>query len=217
MKHGPPAHHSERRRASRPWCQRWARGGGASTRASWLPPQAATCSLTALCLFCVTHNGHAQETGAEPPEELTQTGAIHAPPFDASPSATGSRDEFDVYARSRTTVAGFQRALLPGPGGAIVTTQTVAPIHEAISLSAQRIDTPLGKDGLDVQLAAYGQIWAGEPENQTDATWDIATAVVTQRIGDVALSLGRQTVSGGAARYRRFDGAAVREDRKSVV
>jgi hypothetical protein len=210
MKHGPPAHHAERTRAIRPPCQRWARAGGANTGGFLLTRRAGISSLTALCLLGVTQLGRAQETGAEPPEELTNTGAIHASPLDVAPSAQGSRDDFEVFARSRTTVGGFQRALLPGPGGAIVTTQTLAPLHEAVSLSATRVDTPLGKDGLDLQLAAYGQFWAGQPENQTDATWDIATAMVTQRIGDVAISLGRQTVSGGAARYRRFDGAAVR-------
>lgn len=126
---------------------------------------------------------------------------------DANSSQT---DQFELTARSRLTVAGFERALLPGPGGAIVATDTLAPFHEALSLSATRIDTPFDKDSLDVQVAVYGQATAGQTEGMPTATWDVASAFLTQRYGGLSFSLGRQPVTGGAARYRRLDGVVVR-------
>lgn len=132
-------------------------------------------------------------------------------PLSERPDETAEQsDQFELVTRSRTTVGLFQRALLPGAGGAIVTTNTLAPFHEALSVTAHRVDTPLAKDALDLQVAAYGQIWAGNPEDRPIATWDIASAFLTQRLGDVAVSLGRQPVTGGAARYRRLDGVLVR-------
>lgn len=119
-------------------------------------------------------------------------------------------DRFEWTARSRLTVAGFQRALLPGPGGAIVMTDTLAPFHEALSVSAARIDTPFEKDSLDVQVAVYGQASAGQTEGMPAATWDVSSAFLTQRYGGLSFSLGRQPVVGGAARYRRLDGVVVR-------
>jgi hypothetical protein len=119
-------------------------------------------------------------------------------------------DDHDLTARSRLTVGTFQRALTPGPGGAIVTTDTLAPFHEAVSLTARRVDTPIAKDGLDIQMAAYGQVWAGQPDGQPLGTWDVSSAFLTQRMGGIAVSLGRQPIVGGAARYRRLDGAVVR-------
>jgi hypothetical protein len=124
--------------------------------------------------------------------------------------AAAQRDRFELLARSRLTVAGFERALTPGPGGAIVTTDALAPFHEALSLSAARVDTPIAKDSLDLQFAAFGQAWAGPTEGMPSATWDVSSAFLTQRLGGVTFSLGRQPVTGGAARYRRLDGVVIR-------
>ncbi len=121
-----------------------------------------------------------------------------------------SSDDYELQARLRTNVRGFQRALLPGPGGAILETNTLAFVHQAASVAAYGVDTPLGEDGLDLQVAAYGKLWAGSPRDAQDATWDVATALVTQRLGSLSVTLGRQTVFGGAARYRRMDGALLR-------
>lgn len=138
---------------------------------------------------------------------VRSSAAESAPLDDASRS---QHDRVDLVARSRLTVAGFQRALLPGPGGAIVTTDSLAPFHEALSLSAARVDTPFEKDGLDLQVAAYGQVAAGQTEGMPQATWDVASAFLTQRYQGLSFSLGRQPVTGGAARYRRLDGVVVR-------
>lgn len=146
-------------------------------------------------------NAFAEEQAPQPTTRSTP------PPADPAPNTSvPEEDQFELLTRSRTTVGAFQRALLPGPGGAIVTTDTLAPFHEALSVTAHRVDTPLAKDGLDVQVAAYGQLWAGNPEDRPIATWDVSSAFLTQRVGDVAVSLGRQPVTGGAARYRRLDG-----------
>jgi len=140
--------------------------------------------------------------------------AQSTPPGDASASSAAAAnpagDDHDLVFRSRLTAAGFQRALTPGPGGAIVTTDTLAPFHEAVSLAADRVDSPIGKDTLDLQFAAYGQVWAGQPEGLPLSTWDIASAFLTQRMGPLAVSLGRQPIVGGAARYRRLDGVTLR-------
>lgn len=139
-----------------------------------------------------------------------QSSSPPSPAIPASAAAEEPHDDFELVTRSRTTVGMFQRALLPGIGGAIVSTDTLAPFHEALSVTAHRLDTPFGKDALDLQVAAYGQLWAGNPADRPIATWDVSSAFLTQRVGDVALSLGRQPVTGGAARYRRLDGAVVR-------
>lgn len=152
--------------------------------------------------------GIGRVAAAEEPAQVMRDPASPAAPED--PSKTAQVDDYDLVFRSRLTVGGFQRALLPGPGGAIVTTDTLAPLFESLSVNATRVDGPLGKDGLDLQVAAYGQIWAGQPEDQPVATWDVSSAFLTQRIGDMTLSLGRQPIVGGAARYRRLDGAVVR-------
>jgi hypothetical protein len=159
-------------------------------------------SVLASSLLLVAQPGLAQSSAGPTP-------ANPASPADSSTPAAET-DDHDLVFRSRLTAATFQRALTPGPGGAIVSTDTVAPFHEAVSLAANRVDTPMGKDGLDIQVAAYGQIWAGQTDEMPLATWDVASAFLTQRMGDLAVSLGRQPVVGGAARYRRLDGAMVR-------
>jgi len=154
----------------------------------------------------------ASRSAAQTPSAATSSGSANSAPNADLSSSAKEADDYDLVARSRLTVAGFQRALLPGPGGAIVTTDTLAPLHEALSLSAARIDSPLAEDGLDLEVAVYGQIWAGVPEDRPTATWDVSSAFLRQRVGDFAVSLGRQPVIGGAARYRRLDGAVVRAD-----
>jgi hypothetical protein len=159
--------------------------------------------LLASGLFLLAQTGRAQSA-------ISASSANPAPTSVDSGAANGETDDHDLVFRSRLTAATFQRALTPGPGGAIVTTDTIAPFHEAVSLTANRVDTPIGEDSLDIQFAGYGQIWAGQTDEMPLATWDIASAFLTQRMGPVAVSLGRQPVIGGAARYRRLDGALVR-------
>ncbi|HSC86276.1 MAG TPA: hypothetical protein VLC09_03360 [Polyangiaceae bacterium] len=89
-------------------------------------------------------------------------------------------------------------------------TETLVPWHQSLSLGATHLDSLFGKDGTDIQVAAWGQIIGGSPEDQQSATWDLASAFVTQRAGPLVFQLGRQVISGGAARYRRMDGVLVR-------
>lgn len=127
----------------------------------------------------------------------------------ASPLTAGprDRDRFDVSATSETHAELFQRALLPGTNGAIVSTDTVVPVREYVRLRARDLDTPLARDSLDVELAAWGDVTAGAPASEHVLDGDIQTANVLLRQGAWSVRLGRQHVAGGAARYARFDGA----------
>lgn len=125
-----------------------------------------------------------------------------------------NKDNFEFYGRAATNVQMFQRALLPGPGGAIVNQQLMAPIHQSLSARAVGVDSPMGKDSLEIQVAAYGQVVPGADDAVQTATFDVASAFIRQSWHGASLSLGRQTVAGGAARYARFDGGklAIRTD-----
>lgn len=136
---------------------------------------------------------------------LLPSAAFAQPPV----ASADAKDDFDLYANSTTNMRLFQSAMLPGPGGVAVPTTTLAPFHQSLSVAASRLDGPLQKDGTDMQVAAWGQVYAGDPVDQQQATWDLASAFVTQRLGGASISLGRQVVTGGAARYRRMDGATV--------
>ena len=131
-------------------------------------------------------------------------------PAQRSPSeATAQPDHFFLSARSETQLRLFQRALLPGPDGALITADTQLPILERIDVRAREVDTALGVDATDVEVSAWGMAAAGEvgPERRVDG--DVVTAKVTQRLGPAEVSLGRQLTAGGAARWSRFDGLSV--------
>ncbi len=118
---------------------------------------------------------------------------------------------YEVYGYSESHAQLFRRALLPGPNGAIVTTDTEAPLNEYVGLVGRGFDTPLGEDSVDIELAGWGGIEAGEPGALGRYDGDVQTAnLVLRRSADVypaSLRLGRQQVAGGAARFARFDGA----------
>ncbi len=124
----------------------------------------------------------------------------------ARPAYTDPAERAYVEARSETYLRVFQRALLPGPNGAIVDTHTQAPIHEYMSLRAARLDAPWGAGSVDAEVSVWGAwVWGEEPARRFDG--DITTAFVQQRLGPAYLRLGRQSFSSAAAQYVRFDGA----------
>jgi len=121
-------------------------------------------------------------------------------------SEKSASDQYELSGRLDTNLQIFGRALLPGPGGESVPTQTISPIHQSLSLRATQVDSPVGEDSVEVQVAAWGQIVLGQPQDIEAASWDLASAFITQRFDSLRLTLGRQSVAGGAARYSRFDG-----------
>lgn len=132
--------------------------------------------------------------------------ALLQQPVFAQEGSETKRDTFEFYGRAATNMQMFQRALLPGPGGAIVNQQFMAPIHQSVSARALGVDSPMGKDSLEIQIAGYGQVVPGADNAIQTATFDVASAFIKQNWQSASLSLGRQVVAGGAARYARFDG-----------
>jgi hypothetical protein len=115
-------------------------------------------------------------------------------------------DRFEVNARAETYTALFRRALLPGPEGSLVSTETVVPIHQYVSMRARDLDAPWRPDSIDLEVSAWGRIWPTETVLERPLDADVQTAFVSYRHEPVLLRLGRQQVVGGAARFSRFDG-----------
>lgn len=128
----------------------------------------------------------------------------------AEPGERGG-DIYELRAHSETYAQLFRRALLPGPNGALVVTDTAAPFNQYISLGGYGFASPLGEDSVDVELAVWGGVEAGEPLYLGRFDGDVQTANVVLH-GETPLAprvrLGRQQVAGGAARFARFDGLA---------
>lgn len=116
-------------------------------------------------------------------------------------------DRFELWARSETYAELFRRALLPGANGALVSSDTVAPIQQYIFVSATNLDTPWHEDSLDFELAAWGRGWLGPRDAEQRFDGDIQVANARYRQGALSLRIGRQQLAGGAARFVRFDGA----------
>ncbi|HVW29641.1 MAG TPA: hypothetical protein VHC69_29965 [Polyangiaceae bacterium] len=140
---------------------------------------------------------------------LVAAGVTVAGVPDAHAASTDAADDHSITVHSETRADLFRRAPLPGPEGAIVETQTLLPIRETLLLRALDLDTPVGRDSVDLELSAWGAVVApaGAPAQSPDG--DVQTAYVRLHRGPVSLRLGRQVVAGGAARYARFDGAMV--------
>jgi hypothetical protein len=138
-----------------------------------------------------------------------QAAAESAPPPPPRPvEKRADVDQTSVRIDSATYVRYFQRALLPGPGGALVDTTSTAPLYEYASLRVDGLDMPWKKDGLDVELAGWANVNLGDVEGGLRADGDVTVASVRQRLGPAYLTVGRQIRVGGAARYARFDGAS---------
>lgn len=117
-------------------------------------------------------------------------------------------DTYFLRVRSSTYLQLYQRALLPGPNGALVSTDTVSPAYEYVSLRADDLDT-WDKDNMDVELSAWGSTTftdAYDTAHRVDG--DLQTANVRFHSGPTWVRLGRQLYVGGAARFARFDGVA---------
>jgi hypothetical protein len=132
---------------------------------------------------------------------------LAAHPSVAQQSAAGAEtDRFELVAQADSYAALFRRALLPGATGSLVDTDTVVPFHEYVSVRAQRLDMGPLKDGLDLEVSAWGRLWPAESDLERPLDGDVQTAFATLRHGPGFARLGRQHVVGGAARFSRFDG-----------
>lgn len=138
----------------------------------------------------------------EPPEEPNVS---HVTPQLAVP------DSVTVEASSSTYIPLFQRALSPGPAGAVASPATGLPIYEYLMLRVIDADTPWAKNSIDTELSFWGSASvAGKDvegrggERRIDG--DVSVAAVTHRLGPGFVKLGRQYVTGGAARFAHLDG-----------
>jgi hypothetical protein len=113
-----------------------------------------------------------------------------------------------VVARSETYLQLFRRALLPGPNGALIRPSTAAPIHQYLLASARDISTA-APGALDLDFGAWARLWPTDSRLERPFDGDVQTASVRYRVGPFWARLGRQQVTGGAARYARFDGVLV--------
>lgn len=113
-----------------------------------------------------------------------------------------------VIARSETFLQLFRRALLPGPNGALVESETVLPLHEYVLVQGRGAEVPFAPGVLDFELSAFGRLFLVAPRDQPRFDGDVQTANVRYHTGPLSLRLGRQQVAGGAARFARFDGVS---------
>lgn len=124
-------------------------------------------------------------------------------------SRRDSGDHYDLSLQSDTHAELFRRALLPGPNGSLVSTDTALPLYEYASLRVRDLDTPFRKDSLDLELAVWGRSWFDAQSAEKLFDGDVQVANARLREGPLSLRLGRQQLAGGAARFVRFDGAAL--------
>jgi len=122
----------------------------------------------------------------------------------AAAYAEATRYELSVHGETHAEL--FRRALLPGANGVAVSTHTLLPLRQYVLVRARELDAELQGGALDFEIAAWGSTWVGEAGPERPVDGDVQTANVGYRRGPLALRLGRQQVSGGAARYARFDG-----------
>ena len=128
----------------------------------------------------------------------------------ADTSRTVDGDLFSVEAQSGSYMRLFQRALLPGPAGAIVTDDRLMPIYQNFALRVRGVDSPVGrKNSIDFELAAWGGYTVGDLKGERALDGDLSVANVVQRLGDSYVRLGRQIYIGGASRFAQFDGVSV--------
>jgi hypothetical protein len=111
-----------------------------------------------------------------------------------------------VDAHISTSASLFRRALLPGPAGAAVATDSAAPLTTRFDMRARHLDTPWAPNSLDVELSVWGNAWLLTPTHQEPWEGDLITASVTDHFGPLQVRVGRQMVTGGAARFAHFDG-----------
>ena len=125
-----------------------------------------------------------------------------------APAGAAQADDVSARVDSALHFRYFQRALLPGPGGAIVDTESLAPLYLYSAARVDDIDVPWKKDSVDAELSAWGNLELGDAPAGRRGDADITVASVRHRFGPAYVTLGRQVRAGGAARFSRFDGAA---------
>jgi hypothetical protein len=132
-----------------------------------------------------------------------------APAGSAPAAAEAPADRYALSVKSETYLQLFRRALLPGPNGAIVATETGLPLSEYVFADARNIDSPWHEDSIDFEVAAWGRLWPTTSSFEPAFDGDVQTANVRYHAGPAWVRLGRQQVAGGAARFARFDGVTV--------
>ncbi len=115
-------------------------------------------------------------------------------------------DDAEVVGSSETLISLFRRALSPGPAGSLVETETAAPVYEYVSVHARRIDVGGARDALSFEASAWARAWPTDTRVEQPLDGDVQTAFATLVVGRYTARLGRQQVTGGAARFTRFDG-----------
>jgi hypothetical protein len=160
-------------------------------------------------------SGDAEPSGGGTPGAVgvasTSTASESGTSGAANATAARPRDEspdFDLSFSSQTYLQVYQRALLPGPGGASVDTALLAPAHEYIYLRADRVDTPWAADSIGFELSAWAASQLAGDELGSNPDGDVTIANVYHRVGPATFRLGRQVQTAGAARFVRFDGLA---------
>jgi hypothetical protein len=132
---------------------------------------------------------------------LLLAGTASAPAWADGPAVDRSGPDYEMSIHGETHAELFRRALLPGTDGALIASETVAPVRQYIRARARDLGADDG--ALDFELAGWTGAWLGE-EGHADG--DIQIANAGYRRGIWALRFGRQQVTGGAARFSRFDG-----------
>ncbi|MGE5788542.1 MAG: hypothetical protein ACM3ZE_28380 [Myxococcales bacterium] len=159
----------------------------------------------------------AQIAAAEPSTNDFRLGATKAaaPPDEHQISQVTPQlavpDSVTVEASSSTYIPLFQRALMPGPAGAVASPATGLPVYEYLMLRVIDADTPWAKNSIDTELSLWGSasvvgtdVEGRGGERRIDG--DVSVAAVTHRLGPGFVKLGRQYVTGGAARFAHLDG-----------
>lgn len=182
---------------TRPAQQRAAHGAGLALLASVLAAPLPTAAQGR------TPAAPAAPSPSTPSAAATSTPAAATAQPAAPPIAV---DRYSLRAHSATYLRMFERALLPGPGGASVDTEGFIPIHEYLTLRATDLDSPWHRDSIDLEVAAWGTRALAAPEGERSFDGDVTVANVAYRWGPGTLKLGRQMTAGAAAGLAQLDG-----------
>jgi hypothetical protein len=117
------------------------------------------------------------------------------------------REPLRVEAQSSTYFRYFQRALLPGPIGSEVVTDTVAPVYEYLTVRAQGVPLPIGTDGARVEASGWYRGLVGDVAGERRVDGDVTALTLLVPFGPLYARVGRQAVASPAARFFRIDGA----------
>ena len=154
----------------------------------------------------------ASATSDSPWGKSTHTNPVPVPEDKRPPSSdysTKSADILAVEAYNSTYVPMFQRALLPGPAGSMVSPQTTLPVYDYMMFRVVDADMPWAKNSVDMELSLWGAgNILGNDGQQRTLDGDVTVASLTQRLGLSQVKLGRQYVTEGAARFAHLDGVS---------